>query len=159
YIGDSDFVDVPKKGLLHPEYIEERSDLIDISKVNTDVQPGEPWNYEDSFTADKSGNEDEDKVIGETTHYTVEDKWGNIVSFTTTIEQLFGTGIMVPGYGIMLNNELTDFDAVPGGPNEVEPNKRPMSSMTPTIVFKDDKPFMTVGSPGGATIIASVAQV
>lgn len=159
YIGDSDFVDVPKKGLLHPEYIEERSDLIDISKVNTDVQPGEPWNYEDSFTSDKSGNEDEDKVIGETTHYTVADKWGNIVSFTTTIEQLFGTGIMVPGYGIMLNNELTDFDAVPGGPNEVEPNKRPMSSMTPTIVFKDDKPFMTVGSPGGATIIASVAQV
>src|SRR5699024_9380342 len=80
------------------------------------------------------------------------------VSYTTTIEQLFGSGIMVPDYGIMLNNELTDFDAVPGGANEIQPNKRPLSSMTPTIVLKDNKPFMTVGSPGGTTIITSVMQ-
>jgi gamma-glutamyltranspeptidase/glutathione hydrolase len=65
---------------------------------------------------------------------------------------------MVPGYGIMLNNELTDFDAVPGGANEVQPNKRPLSSMTPTIVFEGDKPVLTVGSPGGPTIITSVLQ-
>jgi gamma-glutamyltranspeptidase/glutathione hydrolase len=89
----------------------------------------------------------------------VADRWGNLVSYTTTIEQEFGTGIMVPGYGFMLNNEMTDFDAVPGGPNQAEPNKRPMSSMSPTIVFKDRKPVMTVGSPGGPTIIASVFQV
>jgi gamma-glutamyltranspeptidase / glutathione hydrolase len=88
----------------------------------------------------------------------VTDKWGNVVSYTTTIEQVFGTGIMVPGYGLMLNNELTDFDAVPGGANEVQPNKRPLSSMTPTIVFEDDKPVLTVGSPGGPTIITSVLQ-
>ncbi|SIS89901.1 gamma-glutamyltranspeptidase / glutathione hydrolase [Kroppenstedtia eburnea] len=96
--------------------------------------------------------------IGETTHFTVADKWGNLVSYTTTIEQLFGSGIMVPGYGIMLNNELTDFDAVSGGPNEVRPGKRPMSSMSPTIVLKDGQPVLTVGSPGGANIIASVSQ-
>jgi gamma-glutamyltranspeptidase/glutathione hydrolase len=66
---------------------------------------------------------------------------------------------MVPGYGLMLNNELTDFDARPGGANEVQPNKRPLSSMTPTIVFEDGKPIMSVGSPGGPTIITSVLQV
>jgi len=86
------------------------------------------------------------------------DKWGNIVSFTTTIEQVFGSGIMVPGYGFMLNNEMTDFDATPGGVNQVEPGKRPRSSMSPTLLLKDGKPFMAVGSPGGPTIIASVAQ-
>src|SRR5690625_5155438 len=81
-----------------------------------------------------------------------------MVSYTTTIEQVFGSGIMVPDYGIMLNNELTDFDATPGGANQVEPNKTPLSSMSPTIVLKDGKPYMTVGSPGGTTIITSVAQ-
>lgn len=100
----------------------------------------------------------DDKVNGETTHYTVADQWGNLVSNTTTIEQLFGSGIMIPGYGVMLNNELTDFDAIPGGSNEIQPNKRPLSSMTPSILFKDNKPFMTVGSPGGTTIITSVVQ-
>ncbi|GGE21606.1 hypothetical protein GCM10011571_24630 [Marinithermofilum abyssi] len=108
---------------------------------------------------EKAVPQPDDRKIGQTTHFTVADRWGNVVSYTTTIEQLFGTGIMVPGYGILLNNELTDFDAVPGGPNEVQPNKRPLSSMSPTIVFKDGKPIMTVGSPGGPTIIASVYQV
>ena len=103
--------------------------------------------------------EEEGRVEGETTHFTVADQWGNMVSFTTTIEQVFGSGMMVPGYGVMLNNELTDFDATPGGANQVEPNKRPLSSMSPTIVLKDGEPFMTVGSPGGTTIITSVAQV
>jgi gamma-glutamyltranspeptidase/glutathione hydrolase len=82
-----------------------------------------------------------------------------MVSWTSTIEQFFGTKIMVPGYGVMLNNELTDFDATPGGPNEVQPNKRPLSSTSPTIVFRDGDPFMTVGSPGGKTIITTVAQI
>ncbi|WP_186819922.1 gamma-glutamyltransferase, partial [Bacillus tropicus] len=86
----------------------------------------------------------------QTTHFTVTDRFGNVVSYTTTIEQLFGSGIMVPGYGVVLNNELTDFDAVPGGANEVQPNKRPLSSMTPTILFKNNEPVLTVGSPGGA---------
>jgi gamma-glutamyltranspeptidase/glutathione hydrolase len=82
-----------------------------------------------------------------------------MVSWTSTIEQFFGTKIMVPGYGFMLNNELTDFDATPGGPNDVQPNKRPLSSTSPTIVFRDGEPFMTVGSPGGKTIITTVAQI
>lgn len=96
---------------------------------------------------------------GQTTHFTTADSEGNMVSWTSTIEQFFGTKIMVPGYGFMLNNELTDFDATPGGPNEVQPNKRPLSSTSPTIAFRDGEPFMTVGSPGGTTIITTVAQI
>lgn len=96
---------------------------------------------------------------GQTTHFTTADSEGNMVSWTSTIEQFFGTKMMVPGYGVVLNNELTDFDATPGGPNEVQPNKRPLSSTSPTIVFRDGEPFMTVGSPGGTTIITTVAQI
>jgi gamma-glutamyltranspeptidase/glutathione hydrolase len=75
------------------------------------------------------------------------------------VESLFGSGILAPGTGILLNNELTDFDAVPGGPNEVAPGKRPRSSMTPTILFKDGEPIAAYGSPGGAGIISSVFNV
>jgi gamma-glutamyltranspeptidase/glutathione hydrolase len=130
-----------------------------LDRANPDIEPGNPWDYQagDASTV-KPYTDEGDKSPGETTHFTVADRWGNLVSYTSTIEQLFGTGIMAPGTGIMLNNELTDFSARPGGPNEVQPGKRPMSSMTPTIVFKDGKPVMTVGSPGGPTIIASVAQ-
>src|SRR5699024_7282109 len=126
-------------------------------QANPDVRPGNPWDFQEGMP-NPVVEQPDDKVNGETTHFTVADKWGNLVSYTTTIEQLFGSGIMVADYGIMLNNELTDFDAVPGGANEVQPNKRPFSSMTPTIVLKDNKPFMTVGSPGGTTIITSLMQ-
>jgi gamma-glutamyltranspeptidase/glutathione hydrolase len=95
---------------------------------------------------------------GETTHFTVRDRWGNIAACTSTVEHPFGSGIMVKGYGLLLNNELTDFDAVPGGVNEAGPGKRPVSCKTPTILFKNDKPVLTLGSPGGPTIIASVFQ-
>ncbi|MED4015616.1 gamma-glutamyltransferase [Sutcliffiella cohnii] len=159
YAGDPEFVEVPTVGLLHPDYILERSELIDINNVNLDPQAGDPWRFEDVSPNYEVVSQNDDKDIGETTHFTVVDQWGNFVSFTTTIEQVFGSGIMVPGYGLMLNNELTDFDAVPGGANEVQPNKRPLSSMTPTIVFEDGKPILSVGSPGGPTIITSVLQV
>ncbi len=159
YAGDPEFVEVPTVGLLHPDYILERSELIDIDNVNRNPQAGDPWRFEDVSPNYEVVNQNDDKDIGETTHFTVVDQWGNFVSFTTTIEQVFGSGIMVPGYGLMLNNELTDFDAVPGGANEVQPNKRPLSSMTPTIVFEDGKPILSVGSPGGPTIITSVLQV
>jgi gamma-glutamyltranspeptidase/glutathione hydrolase len=104
---------------------------------------------------------------GYTTHFSVVDQWGNVVSYTTTIEAGWGSGIMVPGYGFMLNNELTDFNfgfnLHPrfGGPgaNDVEGGKRPRSSMTPTILFKGDEPVAAFGSPGGATIISSVYNV
>ncbi|MGG0052110.1 gamma-glutamyltransferase [Bacillus atrophaeus] len=158
YAGDPEFVNVPLKGLLHPDYIKERQKLISLDKVNKKPAAGDPWVYEEGSANYKQVEQPKDKIEGETTHFTVADRWGNVVSYTTTIEQLFGSGIMVPGYGVVLNNELTDFDAVPGGANEVQPNKRPLSSMTPTILFKDDKPVLTVGSPGGATIISSVLQ-
>lgn len=157
YMGDPEYVEVPKDGLLHPDYISKRVSLINPASANPNVQPGDPWNYQDTEPI-QSFRQADDKVEGQTTHFTVADQWGNLVSYTTTIEQVFGSGIMVPGYGLMLNNELTDFDAIPGGANEVQPNKRPLSSMTPTIVLKDGKPFMTVGSPGGTTIITSVMQ-
>lgn len=158
YAGDPEFVDVPLEGLLHPDYIQKRRELIDLKSVITTPTAGKPWEFENKAVETVLVEQPNDGQPGETTHFSVTDQWGNVVSYTTTIEQLFGTGIMVPGYGIMLNNELTDFDAVPGGANQVEPNKRPLSSMTPTIVFKDGKPVMTVGSPGGPTIITSVLQ-
>ncbi|MDQ0219280.1 gamma-glutamyltransferase [Peribacillus cavernae] len=158
YAGDPEFVKVPLKGLLNPDYIKERQQLISLNTVNKKPTAGDPWKYEEESADYGQSQQPNDRKDGETTHFTVADKWGNVVSYTTTIEQVFGTGIMVPGYGFMLNNELTDFDAVPGGANEVQPNKRPLSSMTPTILFEDDKPILTVGSPGGATIIASVLQ-
>ncbi len=158
YAGDPEFVDVPVEGLLNQEYIDKRSSMINLNSVNENPEAGDPWEYQpgtDNVTAVEQPN---DKVDGQTTHYSVADKYGNVVSFTMTIEQVFGSGIMVPGYGFMLNNELTDFDAEPGGANEVQPNKRPLSSMTPTIVFENGSPVMTVGSPGGQTIITSVLQ-
>jgi gamma-glutamyltranspeptidase/glutathione hydrolase len=158
YAGDPEFVDVPMHGLLHPEYIQERQALIDLDQVNLNVKAGDPWKYEEQESPHAIVEQADDKEIGQTTHFTVADRWGNVVSYTTTIEQVFGTGIMVPGYGFMLNNELTDFDARPGGANEVQPNKRPLSSMTPTIVLEDGKPVLTLGSPGGPTIITTVLQ-
>ncbi len=158
YAGDPDFVDVPLKGLLNPQYIQERTNLINLDHMMKEPKAGDPWKYENKPNATVATVQPVPDKLGETTHYSVTDQWGNVVSNTTTIEQLFGSGIMVPGYGIVLNNELTDFDAVPGGANQVEPNKRPLSSMTPTIVFEDGKPVLTVGSPGGPTIITSVLQ-
>jgi len=159
YLADGDFVDIPYKGYLNPKYIEERRALIDMKAANQDVQPGDPWKYEDRKQAKAFQTVAASDERGETTHFTVLDKWGNMVSYTTTIEEAFGSGMMVPGYGFMLNNEMTDFDFTPGGINQVEPNKRPRSSMTPTIVFKGGKPAFSVGSPGGSTIIVSVLEV
>jgi len=164
YLADSDFVKIPFNGYLNEKYVEERRALIDWQRANPDIKPGDPWFYEKSPTCPASYLKDVFAMVGEnetsqTTHYTVIDKWGNLVACTTTIEDVFGSGIMVPGYGFMLNNEMTDFDFVPGGANEVQPGKRPRSSMTPTIVFKDGKPVFSVGSPGGSRIITTVMQV
>lgn len=158
YLADADFVDIPFKGYLDERYIAERRKLIDIEHATPDVAAGDIWEYEGESTHALHAGEAKDDY-GETTHFTVMDKWGNLVSYTTTIEDVFGSGIMVPGYGFMLNNEMTDFDFTPGGVNEVAPGKRPRSSMTPTIVRKDGKCAFSVGSPGGATIITSVMQV
>ena len=156
YMADEDFHAVPKAGLLDDRFIAERRKLINPTTTGP-VKPGDPWKY-DPTQGEMKPNTNEETPIGQTTHFCVIDKWGNMVAYTTTIEQVFGSGIMVPGYGFMLNNEMTDFDAVPGGVNQVEPGKRPLSSMSPTLVVKDGKPFMALGSPGGPTIISSVAQ-
>jgi gamma-glutamyltranspeptidase / glutathione hydrolase len=171
WMGDEDFVPVPKHGLLDPIYVRERGDLISLTSIISGTAPrGDPWPFE---TAQRPGRtmlaaaEPVSYAGGHTTHFSVVDQWGNIVSYTTTIEQGWGTGIMVPGYGFMLNNELTDFifgfNMHPrfGGPgaNDVQGGKRPRSSMTPTILFKGREPVAAFGSPGGATIISSVYNV
>ena len=158
YAGDPEFVDVPIEGLLHPDYLDERRDLISLDSVIEEPESGDVTPYQEGFEREGAVEQPGDKVDGQTTHYSVIDQYGNVVSYTTTIEQVFGSSIMVPEYGFLLNNELTDFDAEPGGANEVQPNKRPLSSMTPTIVFNDGQPVLTVGSPGGQTIITSVLQ-
>ncbi|MED3986794.1 gamma-glutamyltransferase [Peribacillus simplex] len=158
YMADEDFYDVPTKGLLDEDYIKERRKLINPNRSTADVKAGDPWKYEGKEPISMEKVKEEKTPIGQTTHFSVMDKWGNMVAYTTTIEQVFGSGIMVPDYGFMLNNEMTDFDATPGGVNQVEPGKRPRSSMSPTFVLKDGNPFMAIGSPGGATIIASVSE-
>ncbi|MFH0070311.1 gamma-glutamyltransferase [Peribacillus sp. NPDC056705] len=158
YMADEDFYDVPTKGLLDEGYIKERRKLINPNRSTADVKAGDPWKYEGKEPPSMKKVKEEKTPIGQTTHFSVMDKWGNMVAYTTTIEQVFGSGIMVPDYGFMLNNEMTDFDATPGGVNQVEPGKRPRSSMSPTFVLKDGNPFMAIGSPGGATIIASVSE-
>lgn len=158
YMADEDVYPVPKKGLISDEYIAERRKLISDDAANEDVEAGDPWKYDPGKKPVVAMHLTDASPVKQTTHFSVMDKWGNLVAYTTTIEDVFGSGIMVPEYGFMLNNELTDFDAVPGGVNQVEPGKRPRSSMTPTIVLKDGQPFLAVGSPGGSTIIASVSQ-
>jgi gamma-glutamyltranspeptidase / glutathione hydrolase len=173
YMGDEDFVEVPKRGLIHPAYVRERRELIDLNaRIPGNAPAGDPWLYEprgrhSAARTNLAAAEPVSHPGGYTTHFSVVDQWGNVVSYTTTIEAGWGTGIMVPGYGFMLNNELTDFNfglnPHPrfGGPgaNDVQGGKRPRSSMTPTILFKGDNPVAAFGSPGGATIISSVYNV
>ncbi|MBI2076920.1 MAG: gamma-glutamyltransferase [Euryarchaeota archaeon] len=157
YIGDQDFVDVPMKGLLSKEFAAERRALIS-DRANPSPKPGDPWKHE-GRPQPGGGVVAPTQAGDHTTHYVVVDGWGNVAAVTTTLESLFGTGIMVPGFGFLLNNQLTDFDFRPGGPNEVAPNKRPRSSMTPTIVVDGDRPVLALGSPGGPTITTTVMQV
>jgi len=155
YLGDPDFVEIPLDKLLSKEYAKEIASQIDTffatpsSKIVRSVSPPQDGIH--------------------TTHYSVVDKWGNVVSVTTTINSYFGSMVVVDGAGFFLNNEMDDFSAKPGVPNQfgllgnkansIQPSKRMLSSMTPTIVLKNGKPFLVLGSPGGSTIITSVLQV
>ena len=143
FLADPDFFDVPLAGLLSDEYAAERRELIDEEHAGPHpAAPGDPNPY------------------SSTTHLVVSDRHGTVVSYTFTIESTGGGGIVVPGYGFLLNNELTDFNYdTPGHPNEADGDKRPRSSMSPTIVTRDGKPFLAVGSPGGSMIITTVLQV
>jgi len=155
YLGDTDFVTVPLTGLTSKAYAATLSKQINRQKasVSQNILPGKPTNYESN----------------ETTHYSVVDKEGNAVSNTYTLNFSFGSGIVVKGAGFLLNNEMDDFSAKPGvanaygliggTANAIEPHKRMLSSMSPTIVLKDGKPFIVTGSPGGSRIITTTLQV
>ena len=155
YLGDTDFVDVPLEGLTSEGYAEELRGQIDMDTAtpSSDISPGKPLPYESN----------------ETTHFSIADGNGLAVSNTYTINFSYGSGIAVEGAGFLLNNEMDDFSAKPGVPNaygliggeanKIEPGKRMLSSMTPTIVKRDGKNFLITGSPGGSRIITTTLQV
>ncbi len=155
YFGDPDFFKVPILGLLDPAYIKKRAASIDRDHAtpSDQVKPGKPAGAEGT----------------ETTHYSIVDAEGNAVAVTYTLNGGYGNGITVPGLGFLLNNEMDDFAAkagaanmfglVQGEGNTIRPGKRPLSAMTPTIVLRDGKLFMTVGAPGGSRIITAVTEV
>jgi gamma-glutamyltranspeptidase / glutathione hydrolase len=156
YLADPDFFDVPLDGLLSDAFAAERRALIDPARAATSpVPPGDPFPHDSGGQASVTAEQSET-----TTHLTVADRKGNVVSYTFTIESTGGNGIVVPGWGFLLNNELTDFnfDSLTH-PNRVEGGKRPRSSMSPTIVLDGRRPLLALGSPGGSTIITTVLQL
>ncbi|MEU3853372.1 gamma-glutamyltransferase [Streptomyces sp. NPDC029554] len=163
WVGDPAFEDVPTNELLSQRFADSRACLIkDDAVLTSPVAPGDP---RDPQACDTGGTAAPTTYEGDsTTHLTVADQWGNVVSYTLTIEQTGGSGITVPGRGFILNNELTDFSFAPANPAVHDPNlpgpgKRPRSSMSPTIVLdRHDRPVVALGSPGGATIITTVLQ-
>ena len=163
YVGDPAYVDVPVKRLLDDTFAAERACSLNPAKAATKpVAAGDVTSYDGVCgPATAKGTTDADTENISTTNLTVADKWGNVVEYTLTIEQTGGSGITVPGHGFLLNNELTDFSTVydAADPNRIQPGKRPRSSMSPTIVLKDGKPFLALGSPGGSTIITTVLQM
>jgi gamma-glutamyltranspeptidase/glutathione hydrolase len=163
YVGD--VPNVPTAELLSQGFATERACLFsEATALPRPIAPGVPDGSYSSCAAPAKADAKLPNDGRSTTSLSVSDRWGNVVSFTTTIEQYGGSGITVPGYGFLLNNELTDFNFVPlqsgvPDPNLPGPGKRPRSSMSPTIILQDGKPLLSVGSPGGATIITTVAQV
>jgi len=157
YVGDPDFIPVPEAGLIHPAYLKMRAKLIDPTKSMGRADPGLP-----PMISEKQYAPDSSSFGFSTTHLSIVDGKGNAISMTTSIENAFGSRMMVGGF--LLNNQLTDFSFLPeknGKPvaNAVAPNKRPRSSMAPTLVFdQSGKPILAIGSPGGSRIIGYVAQ-
>lgn len=144
YMADTEFVKVPLTGLVNKAYAKGLAANIDMAKPLESVQAGDPSKYES----------------GSTTSLSVMDKNGNMVAITKSINYFFGSGVVVPGTGILMNNHMDDFVPKPGSANSIEPGKRPLSSMSPTLVLDPEgKPFMTIGSPGATRIIGAVAEV
>jgi gamma-glutamyltranspeptidase/glutathione hydrolase len=165
WVADPRYMEYPVQYLLNQGYADERRCLIGDTALPSPVAPGdpEPPYGKGCGTAGSSGSA-VNEPSGSTNHLTVVDRWGNVVSYTNTIEQVGGSAIAVPGWGFLLNNELTDFDPAPIHEGEPDPNlpaggKRPRSSMAPTILLRDGRPWLAVGSPGGATIITTVLQI
>ena len=154
HLGDPDFYDVPQDWLIDKQYAKDLAANIndDTATPSKSILPGEPGAYESP----------------DTTHYSIMDSMGNAVANTYTLNFSYGSGITIPGTGMLINNEMDDFSAKPGVPNAygllgeeanaIEAHKRPLSSMTPTIVFKEGKPWLVTGSPGGSRIISIVLQ-
>jgi len=154
YLGDPDFFDVPVNQLISKAYAKNIQQRITLDKItpSADILPGNALPHESL----------------DTTHFSVADKNGNVVSNTYTLNSGFGSGVVINGTGVLMNNEMDDFVSSPGVPNQfglvggeankIEPFKRPLSSMTPTIVFHDSKPIIATGSPGGSRIITAVLQ-
>lgn len=144
YMGDPDFVKIPAMGLLSKKYANELRKQINPQKASDDkVNPGNPNPYE----------------AGSTTSFSIIDKEGNMISVTKSINHFYGGGVVPAGTGIMMNDHMEDFDGAIGKINSPEPGKKPLSSMSPVVVLKDGKPFMTLGSPGGPRIIPAVVNV
>ena len=144
YMGDVKFVDVPLDGLVSKDYAKLLSEKIDPNVSMENVMPDDPWMFE---------HED-------TTHFSVADKEGNIVAVTQTVNYVFGSKVAIPGWGFVMNNEMDDFVVGAGHPNSIAGNKTPLSSMSPTVILTPEgEPYAVLGSPGGTTIIAAVAQV
>ncbi len=164
YVGDPAYVHVPLHALLSDRYAAERAcQISESTALPAPVAAGDVTSYDGRCDSPAShpGSTAPDTENLNTTNLTVADRWGNIVEYTLTIEQTGGSGIVVPGRGFLLNNELTDFTAVydPADPNRIEGGKRPRSSISPTIVLRNGKPFLALGSPGGSTIITTVLQM
>ncbi|SMG37181.1 gamma-glutamyltransferase [Dethiosulfovibrio salsuginis] len=159
YMGDTAFLNVPLAGLTSKAYAKTLFERIKPYEVMEKVEPGDPWPYDSE--ANKTayiGDAVSEQVS--TTHFSVVDQRGNIVSSTNTVNYFFGSGVMVPEYGFVLNNQMDDFSQNPESVNAPEPGKRPLSSMSPTIVLDPQgQPFMTVGAAGGWRIITTVGQL
>jgi gamma-glutamyltranspeptidase/glutathione hydrolase len=161
YLADPDFFDVPLAGLLSDSFAAERRALIHEHRAATSpVDPGDPSDNQGDPGSAGQASATISHPRQSTTHLVVSDRQGNVVSYTFTIESTGGNGIVVPGYGFLLNNELTDFNFESlTHPNRADGDKRPRSSMSPTIITRDGQPFIAVGSPGGSTIPPTVLQV
>lgn len=142
YMGDPAYVDVPSAGLMDKEYAAGLAASIDPDRSQT-YEAGDPWPYESQ----------------DTTHYSIIDAQGNMVAVTKTVDATFASGLVAEGTGILLNDTLYDFSTDPDSPNVVAGNKRPLSSMSPTLVLKDGQPFLSLGAPGTTRIITGVLQV
>ena len=159
YLADPEFVEAPVAGLLSKEYATKRRAQISAQRAGGKVAAGDPYPFQNDVSVPlRPAQARMMPESAHTTHLAVSDKEGNVVAYTFTIESWGGSGIVVPGYGFVLNNEMTDFDFSGPHPNVPEAGKRPRSSMAPTIVLKGGKPAFTVGSPGGSTIITTVLQ-
>lgn len=158
YMADTAFVDVPLRGLTSKDYAKKLAGKIEMYKVMEEVLPDDPWPFDGAGMTSYLGGTDDQHIS--TSHFSVVDKEGNIVASTNTVNYFFGSGVFATEYGFVLNNEMDDFSQNPESVNAPEPGKRPLSSMSPSIVLDPhEQPFMTLGAAGAMRIITAVTQI